>query len=101
MGVGRTEERAYVIYRGTGRGGRPVEVHLVARPGVATVADAWARLTRLDPTVEPTSLEIETRRLPRPSGIGKPRPGPRRPEPPVDLARWLAARARMAQHGRP
>jgi len=89
-------ERAYVIYRGAGRGGRPVEVHLVAAPGVATVADAWARLARLDPTVDPESLEIETRRLPRRS----PRPGPRRPGPPVDLGRWLAARATMAHDGR-
>jgi hypothetical protein len=94
-------ERAYVIYRGVGRGGRPVEVHLVAGPGVETVADAWTRLTRLDPTVDPASLEIETRRLPRRSGLGAPRRGPRRPEPPVDLARWLAARAAMAHHGRP
>ena len=90
MAAGRTEDRAYVIYRGAGRGGRPVEVHLVAAPGVATLADAWARLTRLDPSVDPLSLEIETRRLPRrsaaagsaPAGAaGRPRAvgcGPRR-----------------------
>jgi hypothetical protein len=99
MRVGRALERSYVIYRGTGNGGRPVEVHLVAGPGVATVADAWARLTRLDPSVDPESVEIETRRLPRRSCLGAPRP--RRPAPAVDLARWLAARAAMDHHGRP
>ena len=97
MAAGRTEDRAYVIYRGAGRGGRPVEVHLVAAPGVATLADAWARLTRLDPSVDPLSLEIETRRLPR----RPPRPAPRQPGPPVDLARWVAARAALAHHERP
>ena len=96
MAAGRTEDRAYVIYRGAGRGGRPVEVHLVAAPGVATLADAWARLTRLDPSVDPLSLEIETRRLPQ-----RPRPAPRQPGPPVDLARWVAARAALAHHERP
>jgi hypothetical protein len=88
-------ERAYIVYRGTGRGGRPVEVHLVTPPGVATMADAWTRLTRLDPTVDPTSIEIETRRLP---GKATP-PARRRPSAPIDLGRWLAARAPMAQHG--
>jgi hypothetical protein len=90
------EERAYVIYRGAGRGGREVEVHLVAAPGVATMADAWTRLTRLDPSVDPMSLEIETRRLPRRPA----RPAQRRTEPLVDLARWVAARAALAHHER-
>ena len=65
MATGHTGERAYVIYRGTGRGDRLVEVHIVAAPGLGTVADAWMRLTRLDPSVDPRSLEIETRRLPQ------------------------------------
>jgi hypothetical protein len=96
MAAGATEDRAYVIYRGAGRGGRAVEVHLVAAPGVATMGDAWTRLTRLDPSVDPLSLEIETRLLPPRA----PRPAPRRAEAPVDLARWVAARAALAHHQR-
>ena len=72
MRVGEAVERALVIYRATGRGNRAVEVHLIAAPRVATVADAWARLTRLDPSVDPRSLEIETRRLSRRSRPGEP-----------------------------
>ena len=49
-----------------------------------------------DPSVDPLSLEIETRRLPQ-----RPRPAPRQPGPPVDLARWVAARAALAHHERP
>lgn len=96
MGQAGGSERAYVIYRAVGRAGRPVEVHLVAAARVATVADAWARLSRIDPGIDPRSLEIETRRLPRrfrlAGSVGRPS------APPVDLARWVAARAAMAHH---
>ena len=98
---GEAADRSYVIYRGTGRGNRPVEVHLVAAPGVATVADAWTRLSRLDPSVDPRSLEIETRRLPRRPEPGRARGAGRAPTPPIDLARWLADRAAMAHDARP
>ena len=101
MDARHSTERTYVIYRGTGRGDRPVEVHLIAAPdaAAATAADAWTRLARLDATVDPRSIEIETRRLPR-------RPGPaatgrRQSSAPIDLARWLAARAAMGHDARP
>jgi hypothetical protein len=98
MRVGQAEDRAYVVYRGTGRGNRPVEVHLVAAPAIATAADAWTRLTRLDPSVDPRSIEIETRRLRR-SEPARAR-GPKGSTPPIDLARWLARRAAMAHDAR-
>jgi hypothetical protein len=88
----RVADRAYVIYRGIGRGNRPVEVRLVTAPGIVTAADAWERLRRLDPSVDPRSIEIETRRLRR----STPAPRRRSPTPPIDLARWLARRAAMA-----
>ena len=96
MGRAGGSERAYVIYRALGRGDRPVEVHLIAAAGVATVADAWERLSRLDLGVDPRSLEIETRRLPRRFRLAG--SAGARPTPPVDLARWVAARAAMAHH---
>ena len=63
MGFGNGAELAYVTYRATGGGRQPVEVHLVMVPSAATVADAWSRLTQIDPTVDPYSLEIESRRV--------------------------------------
>jgi len=88
-------ERAYIIYRGTGRGDRPVEVHLIDVPAAGTVADAWARLSQLDPSVDPTSIEIEVRRRPRRTS----RRG-RAASSPINLALWVAERAAMAQHSR-
>ena len=96
MATVESGERAYVVYRAAGRGDRPVEVHLVMAADAATVGDAWTRLTRLDPSVDPRSLENETRRLasrPRATAAGE-------PSPPVDIAHWLAARAAMPHDGR-
>jgi hypothetical protein len=98
MDARHSTERSYVIYRGTGRGDRPVEVHLIAAPDAATAADAWTRLARLDATVDPRSIEIETRRLPRRPGLAT---GRRQSSAPIDLARWLAARAAMGHDARP
>jgi hypothetical protein len=99
MRVGEVVERAHVIYRATGRGNRPVEVHLVATPAAATVGDAWTRLTQVDATVDPRSLEIETRLRPR-SARGTRAAAPRTALP-IDLARWLAGRAAMAHDACP
>jgi hypothetical protein len=96
MGVGQDADRAYVIYRGTGRGNRPVEVHLVVAPGIATVAHAWARLTRVDPSVDPRSIEIETRQLHR----SWPRRARGKGSTPIDLVSRLARRAAMAHDAR-
>jgi hypothetical protein len=97
MGKDHSSERAYVIYRGVGRGDRTVEVHLVIRAAVASVGDAWARLTALDPSVDPQSIEMEIRRQRRmPARIGH-----KEATTPIDLARWVAARAAMAHHARP
>ena len=38
MDARQSTERSYVIYRGTGRGDRPVEVHLIAAPDAVTAA---------------------------------------------------------------
>lgn len=96
----RESERAYIVFRGTGCGGRVVEVHLIDAPAAGNMADAWARLSRLDPSVDPRSIEIETRRRLRPAARTPVRPGPS-PSPPIDFARWLAERAAMAHHPDP
>jgi len=103
MDARHSTERSYVIYRGTGRGDRPVEVHLIAAPdaAAATAADAWTRLARLDATVDPRSIEIETRRLPRRPGLATGRTATCQSSAPIDLARWLAARAAMGHDARP
>jgi hypothetical protein len=102
MDARQSTERSYVIYRGTGRGDRPVEVHLIAAPDAVTAADAWTRLARLDATVDPRSIEIETRRLPRRPGLAAAgRAATRQSSAPIDLARWLAARTAMGHHARP
>jgi hypothetical protein len=56
-----SDQPAYVIYRATSSRGRELEVHLAIAAEAATVQDAWSRLTRICPDVDPTSLEIEVR----------------------------------------
>ena len=50
----------------------------------------WARLCRLDPTVDPRSVEVETRRLPRRDLAGRP-----------DLAHRPEPQHRQGAHRRP
>lgn len=95
MAQAESGDRAYIVYRAIAQGTRSVEVHLVMAASAATVADAWARLSWLDPKVDPRSLEIETWTLPR-----RPAPLPAAAAShPIEIAHWLAARAAMPHDG--
>ena len=64
----RTSEAiADITYRANVIGGRELVIRLRRAPEAATLADAWARLAAIDPGVDPMSIEIEIREVPRPS----------------------------------
>jgi hypothetical protein len=56
-----SEAVAEITYRANVIDGREVVVRSQRAPDTATLADAWARLTALDPGVDPMSIEIEIR----------------------------------------
>lgn len=60
------DHRAEVTYRANRQGGAEVELKLWTIPAAATIADAWARLSTAYPDIDPTSLEVEIRRIAAP-----------------------------------
>jgi len=52
---------ADVTYRANIAGGREAQIRLVIDPAMATVADAWARLSEAYAGVDPRTLEVEIR----------------------------------------
>jgi hypothetical protein len=57
----RFEAVADITYRANATDAGEVVVRLRRAPEAATLADAWARLSALDPGIDPMSIEVEIR----------------------------------------
>jgi hypothetical protein len=66
-----TGSACLVTYRGTVADGSEREIRLRIAAEMATMADAWARLSARYGTVDPRSMEIEIREADWPNGGGR------------------------------
>lgn len=57
-------ELVQIAYRATGPGGGDVEIRFVGQASRATAADAYDRLSSRYGSIDPATIEIETRPLP-------------------------------------